>query len=86
MMNVVLSDSEYLYLLDSTFLTEDLRNSVVCAQQVNDSYIITISEDQSDQLRDILGEQLQLIGFDKDYNLTTEGKVIDSMIDKFFVC
>lgn len=86
MMKINLNETEYSYLLNSSFLSVNWKTLInISNQQIDDSHIITISEDQSDELRDLLGEQLQLVGFDEKYKLTTEGRILESLIDKFFI-
>ena len=46
--------------------------------------IINIEEDLADKIRDLAGEKLQIVGFDKDYNLTKEGEILERLIDKFY--
>jgi len=83
-MQIKLSIDEYNFLKDSIFLSTDWKNLIESLSQKNDDYfIIFISEDQSDELRDIFGEQLQLNGFDENYNPTPEGELLESLIDKF---
>lgn len=43
-----------------------------------------ISEEKADEFRDLCTEQLQLIGFDEKYELTSEWKLLEALIDKFF--
>lgn len=86
MIQITLSKIEYNYLLNSSFLPGNLKKLIsVSNRQVDHSHVITISEDQSDELRDIFGEQLQMVGFDEKYNPTPEGEMLESLIDKFFI-
>lgn len=50
-----------------------------------DDYLLVFSEDQADELRDLCGKQLEMIGFDENYKLTRKGKILESLIDKFFI-
>lgn len=34
---------------------------------------------------DLFGEQLQIQGFDKNYNLTKEGAILENLIDLFYL-
>ena len=86
MIQATLDETECNYLLNSFFLTGNWKKIIsVSNRQVDDSHVITISENQSDELRDILGKQLQLVGFDEQYNPTPEGEMLESLIDKFFI-
>lgn len=48
------------------------------------SFQLILSEDRADEIRDKCGEILQLIGFDASYDLTESGKLLESLIDKFY--
>lgn len=75
---IILSDAEYSFLYNATFLPQHLKTFIK-------SNAIEIDENCADELRDVFGEQLQIIGFDENYNLTKEGKILESLIDKFYV-
>lgn len=47
--------------------------------------IILTKEEVADELRDIFGEQMQLTGFDENYEPNEEGKILEALIDKFFL-
>lgn len=86
MIQVNLTEIAYNYLLSSSFLSSNWKTLISIAhRQVGNFHILTISEDQSDEIRDICGEQLQLKGFDEEYNPTPEGEILESLVDKFFI-
>ncbi len=37
-----------------------------------------------DELRDWASNKLQVVGFDMNYSLTEEGKILESLIDKLY--
>lgn len=45
----------------------------------------SIGEDDADFLRDRCGERLQVYGFGSKYEPTTEGRLLEDLIDKLFV-
>ena len=47
-------------------------------------YLLKISENQADEIRDLCEEQLQLIVFDVNYHLTIEDNILYNLIYKFF--
>jgi len=51
----------------------------------NTVLVITLTDEEADLLRDKCGELLQEIGFDINYNLTKEGKVLENLIDKLLI-
>ncbi|MCC3304876.1 hypothetical protein [Sneathiella sp. HT1-7] len=60
-------------------LTPDLRKILVSIPDGGN-----ISNEQADELRDIVGERLTEIGFDENYEVNEEGKKFEDLIDKLF--
>lgn len=85
MLKVKLTDKEYSYIHKAKFLDENHRKLFLLPQKEGTEYVLNFSEDQADKLRDLCGEQLQVAGFNENYELTREGKILESLIDKFFV-
>ena len=85
MLKIELNRNEYNYLCQASFLEDKYRKLLFFSQQKDDKYALKISEDQADEIRDLCGEQLQIAGFDEKYELTPEGKILESLVDKFFV-
>lgn len=83
-MIIKLNESEHDYLFRE-ILSKTTHNIIHSLIKLDDSYFLEISEEQVDFIRDLFGERLQLVGFDEQYNLTQEGKILESLIDKFFV-
>jgi len=44
-----------------------------------------VHEQQADEIRDLCSNELQVKGFDEKYELTPVGKLLTSLIDKFFI-
>jgi hypothetical protein len=40
---------------------------------------------EAEAVRDILTEQLAYSGFQEDYSLTTQGQMLESLIDRFYI-
>lgn len=85
MLKIELNRNEYTYLCQASFLEDKYRKLLFASEPHNDKYSLKISEDQADEIRDLCGEQLQMVGFDEKYELTSEGKILESLVDKFFV-
>ena len=85
MLKIELNKNEYNYLCRAPFLNSKCKKRFFSGHQYHDKYLITISEDQADVIRDLCGEQLQIVGFDEKYELTSEGKILESLVDKFFI-
>lgn len=82
---IKLNQDEYRYLCKALFLPDKLRQLFFLAERNNNSYLFNISEDQADEIRDLCGEQLQLVGFDDKYEPTPEGKILEDLVDKFYI-
>jgi hypothetical protein len=85
MLNIELNQAEYNYLFKVVFVEDKYRKMLHFMKQNDDKYLIKVSEGQADDIRDLCGEQLQIVGFDEGYELTNEGKILETLIDKFFV-
>lgn len=84
MSKMSLSNPEYIYLYLAAFIQKRHREALFSAQQMRDDHLISVSEDLANEIRDLCGEQLQIAGFDEKYELTPEGEILESLIDKFF--
>lgn len=49
----------------------------------NQIVIVKLNELLADEIKDWASEKLQLIGFDKNYETTPEGKILENLIDVF---
>jgi hypothetical protein len=85
MLKIELNKNEYNYLCEASFLNNKHKKLFLSSQKRHSKYSITISENQADVIRDLCGEQLQIVGFDEKYELTPEGKILESLVDKFFI-
>ena len=83
---VELNENEYDYLTSSKdFLSKGLLTKIIdSSEKMPFKYILRLPEEDIDELRDLCGDQLQIVGFDKDYSLTLEGRILEVLIDKFF--
>ncbi len=84
MLKINLSKIEYTYLSQASFLPKKVKTMLPPKDQAADGCMLTVSEEQADEIRDLCGERLQIAGFDKDYALTQEGEILEDLIDKFF--
>ncbi len=48
------------------------------------SSVFEIDEENASEIRDWCGDKLQLAGFNENWELNDEGKIIDELIDKFY--
>jgi hypothetical protein len=74
------------YLINNCLLQkEDLTKLLSTGKEQFNSFIIELSEDKIDELRDICSDKLQEIGFDEDYELTNDGKMLEELIDLLYI-
>ena len=83
-MKIALNKNEYAYLCQASFLPSRLRDALSFIEKSKDTYSLTISEDQANEIRDLCGEQVQIAGFDEKYEPTQEGGILEDLIDRFF--
>lgn len=84
-MIIKLNINQFEYLDDSVFKSkESLRFKLHVKKEGNFAFI-EIDEDVADEIRDWASEELQKRGFDKNYQLTPEGKILEELIDSFYI-
>jgi hypothetical protein len=82
---IKINEKEFSYLMSSNFICNELLYLIRKSIQKNGcDHILKITEDNADKFRDLFGEQLQVVGFQKNYQLTEEGEILEELIDKFF--
>jgi hypothetical protein len=82
---IELNQNEFAYLCKASFLPDRFRKLFFSSVRKKKSFLLNISEEQADEIRDLCGDQLQLVGFDERYEPTTEGLILESLMDKFYV-
>ena len=80
---IKLNNEEFLYLTSAGFLPSELLDLIKQANnRSGNKYNLEISEENADILRDLFGEQLQIVGFDENYALTREGQILEDLMLK----
>lgn len=75
-----------MYIKNMSILPTDLAPVIDSAGMVADKGVtIMVSREMSERFRTIFTEQLARVGFDRHYELTREGRLLESLIDRFFV-
>ena len=46
--------------------------------------VVKVAEDTADEIRSLCEDQLSIAGFNIDYTLNSEGKILNSLLDKLF--
>ena len=84
-MIIKLNKNQFDYLNDSFFAEEIPKLKLKQVDKKNQFVIIEIDEYTADKIRDWAGEELQKKGFDFNYELTREGKLLEDLIDVFYI-
>ena len=68
------------------FLQDLIKQSIITNVFYKDDHIVIIelSEDDMDKIRDLALDYLDIYGFDKDYELTESGIVVEELVDKLY--
>jgi hypothetical protein len=82
-MEIKLTMEQYNFLFEELLRDEDIiRNKIKSTEQ--SLYKILIDDDTADEIRDLAVENLQVRGFDANYNLTKKGIILEELIDIFY--
>lgn len=82
---VKVNKNEFNCLMNDNFLHQDWKNLISSVTtHCSNAFVITLSEERADELRDLCGDQLQMIGFDENDELNSHGAVLESLIDKLY--
>ena len=83
---VHLSAREIMYITNSNFLSEPLMQVLISSANKNgESGVISVDRNSAEKLRDAFTDRLAKVGFDKDYDPTAEGRMLEDLIDRFFM-
>lgn len=83
-MNIKLNQIQMDYLLTTLFKEKDDLKSRMEISKTGTAFLLNINDDITDEIRDWVNLQLQLRGFDLNYELTKEGKILDELNDLFY--
>lgn len=84
-MIVKLNKNQFDYLDNSLSEQRPDLKSELQIRKENHFVFVEVDEKLADEIRDWAGEELQKKGFDADYNLTSEGEILEELIDAFYV-
>lgn len=77
-----LSAKQLAYLRKRSFFPDDLHGVLSTAEPTgHNTYSLAIHPDEAEALRNALTEHLASVGFDRSYELTSEGRVLEELID-----
>lgn len=84
--SVQLSTAQVTYLLDTSYLASDLRDIVAAAltsAPTSGKTTFEVDADVAERFRSTFTERLAQVGFDRDYEPTDEGAMLEDLIDVF---
>jgi hypothetical protein len=83
-MTVKLNKNQFTYLNDTLLKGREdiLKTFEMVTPNSNVSFVI--DDDIADKIRDMAGERLQSVGFNINYELTDEGKMLEDLVDLFY--
>lgn len=82
---ITLTEQEKRYLMEAAFLPTQLSDIVIAHLQNSRRTAIGLTSAQAEEFRAAFTERLAQGGFDGQYSLTSEGVLLERLIDKFFV-
>lgn len=83
---VRLSGREAMCLKSTTVLPDELRRIVNAAAPGRDNVIvISLSWETAELFREAFTDYLARVGFDDDYKATSEGQLLEDLIDSFYL-
>lgn len=77
---------EIQYLINAKFLRPHQIEAVRAAESSNDgSAVLRLSRNSAEEFREAFTDELAKVGFDENYDVTAEGRVLEDLIDFFHV-
>lgn len=83
-MKISLTTEEREVLISDVRLPAQIADLICGSTPLGDGWILQIGTNDADVIRDLCGDALQERGFDERYEPTGVGKVLETLIDKFF--
>jgi hypothetical protein len=81
MRDVRLSASEIKYLCKADFLPRDVKEKIQTCDSEGRTF--AVEEELAEECRSTFTQRLAEVGFDLNYEPTEEGRLLESLIDKF---
>lgn len=74
------------YLINTKFLGPPQIEAVRAAESSSDgSAVMRLSRNSAEEFRETFTNELAKVGFDENYDLTAEGRILEGLIDLFHV-
>ncbi len=83
-MKIKLNKEQYDYLVNNVLENDKTLLKSEDVEKKNDFFIINIGPEDADIVRDKCEDDQETNGFDKGYNLTKNGEILEQLIDLFY--
>ena len=80
-MIIKLKLEEYDYLINNLLSNENDIKSKLKIKERGNKFLIKADDNTINKIQELSEDHLQIVGFDSDYKLTEEGKILENIID-----
>ena len=80
-MIIKLKLEEYDYLINNLLSNENDIKSKLKIEERGNKFLIKADDNTINKIQELSEDHLQIVGFDIDYKLTEEGKILENIID-----
>ena len=80
-MIIKLKLEEYNYLINNLLSNENDIKSKLKIEERGNKFLIKADDNTINKIQELSEDHLQIVGFDPDYKLTKEGKILENIID-----
>ncbi len=80
-MIIKLKLEEYNYLINNLLSNENDIKSKLKIEERGNKFLIKADDNTINKIQELSEDHLQIAGFDPDYKLTEEGKILENIID-----
>ncbi|SMC17229.1 hypothetical protein SAMN02745134_00265 [Clostridium acidisoli DSM 12555] len=83
-MKIKLNKEQYEYLANNVLANDKTLLGEENIENQDENYIINVDLDKADAIRDKCLDNQDISGFDKNYNITKKGKILEELVDLFY--
>ena len=80
-MIIKLKLEEYNYLINNLLSNENDIKSKLKIEERGNKFLIKADDNTFNKIQELSEDHIQIVGFDPDYKLTEEGKILENIID-----
>lgn len=83
-MEIAMKEGLFLFMLDNVINSNKKILDALTITKTSQHVSIIVNNKYADKIRDLAIEKQQIVGFDRNYELTEYGKMLDDIIDIFY--